>query len=374
MNLEIKNHSTPSQKSPGNPNLVELKGITKTFQEKDVLKDINLEIRKGMNLGLIGPTGCGKTTLIRIIDFLESPTSGTYLFDGLDTSKCSKKEKINIRRRIGMVFQNPVVLKGTVFENAAYGLDIRGLDKKEYEDKIHRTLEALGLGSYQERNAASLSGGETQRLALARALITEPDILLLDEPTANLDPLSTEKIESIISQLRKNKNTTILMATHDLAQGQRLSDEIAILNQHIYQIGSPKMVFRKPRSKFVADFVGVKNVIMGQAQETSENLTSIKTKHITIYSSDTMSGEVNVSIRPEDITLSLQKVQTSALNQLKGQITEISDDGSLINIKLNVSGEVFTVYMTRKSFLDMKLTLGSTVWLQFKASAVHVFN
>jgi molybdopterin-binding protein len=355
-------------------NLVELIGISKNYDGKEVLKDVNLEIKKGMNLGLIGPTGCGKTTLIRIIDFLEEPSSGKFIFDSIDTNTCSKKEKMEIRRRIGMVFQKPVVLRGTVFENVAYGLDLRGLNKNNLKDKISSTLESLGLGGYEERNASSLSGGETQRLALARALITEPDLLLLDEPTANLDPISTEKIESIISKLRKNKQTTIIMATHDLAQGQRLSDEIAILNQHIFQIDLPEVVFRKPSSKFVADFVGVKNVIKGLAERTSEDLTTIKNGAITIFSSDPMLGEVNVSIRPEDITLSLDKVQTSALNELKGNVTEIVDNGTLINIKINVSGELFTVYMTRKSFLDMNLTIGSELWLHFKASAVHVFQ
>jgi len=353
-------------------NILELNGISKNYDQEEILRNVDLKIKKGTNIGLIGPTGCGKTTLLRVIDLLEAPDSGKIIFKGKDVLNYSKKEKIKFRRKIGMVFQKPVVFRGTVMENVAYGPDIRGQNKNDLKEKISETLEALGLGGYEDRNASSLSGGETQRMALARVLINEPELLILDEPTANLDPLSTEKIESIILKLKK-KETTVIMATHDLIQGQRLCDEIAILNHEIFQIGSPEDVFSKPKNRFVADFVGVKNIIQGHAEPASEGLSAIKTDSLTIYSSESLNGPVHVSIRPEDITLSLNKVETSALNEFKGEVTEISKQGALVNVKINVSNEIFMVYMTRKSFLDMELSLGSPVWIQFKASAVHVF-
>ena len=354
-------------------NILELKGISKTYEKEEILRDVNLKIKKGANLGLIGPTGCGKTTLLRIIDLLEHPDSGKIIFNDKDVLNSSKKEKMEIRRKIGMVFQKPVVFRGTVMENVAYGPDIRGQNKNALKEKISTTLESLGLGGYEDRNAASLSGGETQRMALARVLINEPELLILDEPTANLDPISMEKIESILLDLKK-KETSVIIATHDLIQGQRLCDEIAILNHEIYQIGSPEDVFSKPASRFVADFVGVKNIIQGNAESASEGLSGIKTGSLTIYSSESLKGPVYVSIRPEDITLSINKVETSALNEFKGEVAEISKQGALVNVKINVSSEIFMVYMTRKSFLDMELNLGSPVWIQFKASAVHVFK
>ena len=354
-------------------NILELKGISKNYDQEEILRNVNLKIKKGANLGLIGPTGCGKTTLLRIIDLLENPDSGKIIFNDTDVLNSSKKEKIEIRRKIGMVFQKPVVFRGTVMENVAYGPDIRGQNKNALKEKISDTLESLGLGGYEDRNAASLSGGETQRMALARVLINEPELLILDEPTANLDPISMEKIESILLDLKK-KETSVIIATHDLIQGQRLCDEIAILNHEIYQIGSPEDVFSKPTSRFVADFVGVKNIIQGNAESASEGLSAIKTGSLTIYSSESLKGPVYVSIRPEDITLSLNKVETSALNEFKGEVAEISKQGALVNVKINVSSEIFMVYMTRKSFLDMELNLGSPVWIQFKASAVHVFK
>ena len=147
------------------------------------------------------------------------------------------------------------------------------------KEKISSTLSSLGLEDYEERDASSLSGGETQRMALARVLINEPELLILDEPTANLDPLSTENIESIILELKK-KETTVIIATHDLLQGQHLSDEIAILNHEIHQIGSPEDVFSKPRNRFVADFVGVKNIIRGHGKITSEGLSAVNTNSL----------------------------------------------------------------------------------------------
>lgn len=354
--------------------LLEIKNLNKNYKEKEVLKDINLSIERGSTLGLIGPTGCGKTTLLRIIDLLEKPSSGKLFFDDMDVTK-SSTDQLEIRRKMAMVFQKPVVFRGTVFDNIHYGLNIRGKDEKSSRDKILELLDSLSLGGYEDRDASTLSGGETQRIALARALITEPEILLLDEPTANLDPSSTDKIESMIEDLRKKQDITVILATHNLIQGQRLSDEIVILNKRIMQIGKPEEVFRKPENKFVADFVGMKNVKKGRVmRENADGLTVIDVGEIEIYSSTSMEGVVFISIRPEDITLSRNKVETSALNQFKGTVKGIKDVGALINLDIEVINEVFRVYMTHKSFLDLKITIGVPIWLQFKASAVHVFK
>ncbi|GAB6055656.1 ABC transporter ATP-binding protein [Methanobacterium alkalithermotolerans] len=352
--------------------LLEIENLNKKYGSKTILEDINLKVKTGINLGLIGPTGCGKTTLLRLIDLLETPSSGKIIFDGHEISK--KKRNLHIRRRMGMVFQKPLAFKGTVYDNVAYGLNIRGYDKEYIQNKVYQNLELLGMEDYAHQNASSLSGGESQRMALARVLVTEPDLVLLDEPTSNLDPLSREKIESLILQLKKERDTTIIMTTHDLVQGQRLSDEIAILNQKIFQIGKPEDVFRKPKNQFVADFVGVKNVIKGHARKEPQGLTLIKSGNIDIYSSEQIEGEVFVSIRPEDITLSCNKVKTSSLNEIKGKVVEIIDEGALIHLKIEAEKELFTVYMTRKSFLDMKINIGSELWMEFKATAVHLFQ
>jgi molybdopterin-binding protein len=353
-------------------NLLEIQNLSKKYEGKNVLEDISIFLEKGTTLGLIGPTGCGKTTLLRIINLIEPPSSGKIIFNGQEIPK-TKKEQIDIRRKIGLVFQKPIVFKGTVYDNICYGLKIRGENETSYHDKIKNLLDSLGLSGYEKRDASTLSGGETQRMALARALVTEPDLLLLDEPTANLDPQSTEKIENFMEKLRDERETTIIIATHNLIQGQHLADEILILNKKIMQIGEPEEVFRRPKNKFVAEFVGVKNVKRGNSRKVEDKLTLIEIGVISIYSSSTLEGNVYMSIRPEEITLSREKVQTSALNEFKGEIKEIKDSGGILNLKIDV-GEIFSVYMTRKSFADMNLTLGSPVWLQFKASAVNVFE
>ncbi len=352
--------------------LLEIKNVFKEYEGKNVLEDINLQLKRGTSLGIIGPTGCGKTTLLRVIDLIEKPSSGKIYFDGKDISN-SQKEELKHRRKIGMVFQKPVVFKGTVLENIQYGLKVRNRKKESYQDKILELLKSLGLEEYEDRNASTLSGGETQRIALARALIIEPEILLLDEPTANLDPLSTDKIESMIEDIRKKNETTIVMATHNLIQGQRLCDEIAIINKRIFQIGKPEEIFRKPKNSFVADFVGMKNVIKGKSTKINHSLISIRIGEIDVYASSNLDETVYMSIRPEDITVSKSKVKSSALNDLKGIVKGIVDDGTLITLKVDV-GEIFTVYMTRKSFIDLEISIGSHVWLQFKATAVHVFK
>ncbi|WP_048189705.1 ABC transporter ATP-binding protein [Methanobacterium sp. SMA-27] len=352
--------------------LLEIENIFKEYDGKNILENINLRIKRGTTLGIIGPTGCGKTTLLRIVDLIEKPSSGKIYLDGKDVSK-SNMEELNYRRKIGMVFQKPVVFKGTVLENIQYGLNIRGLDAEPTQYKINEILESLGLEGYEDRKASSLSGGEIQRIALARAMIIEPEILMLDEPTANLDPLSTEKIEEMIEEIRNKNETTIIMSTHNLIQGQRLCDEIAIINHRIHQIGKPEDIFRRPQNSFVAEFVGMKNVIKGQAKKFNDNLTLINIGAINVFASKSIEGNVYMSIRPEDITISKLKVETSALNDLKGIVKGIVDDGTLIKLKVDV-GEIFTVYLTRKSFFDLEISIGSNLWLQFKASAVNVFK
>ncbi|NYB50976.1 MAG: ABC transporter ATP-binding protein [Methanobacteriaceae archaeon] len=354
-------------------NLLELEKISKKYDGKPILEDINLSLEKGKTLGLIGPTGCGKTTLLRIIDLIEKPSQGKILFNGQEVPG-TKKEQINIRRKIGLVFQKPMVLKGTVYDNISYGMRIRGENKHSYHDQIKNLLEALGLEGYEKRDAATLSGGEIQRMALARALITKPELLLLDEPTANLDPLSTQKIENFLEKMHREREITVILATHNLIQGQHLSDEIAILNNRIFQIGKPEEVFRKPKNRFVAEFVGVRNVKKGISRKVDDGLTIIKTGTISVYSSSNLEGNVYMSIRPEDITISRSKVQTSALNEFNGKIKEIKDSGGILDLKIDVESELFSVYITRKSFADMGLEPGSSVWLEFKASAVNVFE
>jgi len=201
---------------------IELKGVGKCYGSSQILKEVDLQMFEGEVMALIGPTGSGKTTLLRLIDLLEEPSSGAILLEGRDVARLPERELLKLRRRMAMVFQKPVMFKASVKDNVSYGLKVRGIKAPE---KVDLVLEAVGLQSYAHRDATTLSGGEMQRIALARALIVEPEVLLLDEPTANLDPGSAASVEELISGLQ----TTVIMATHNMNQCLRLSDRVAVL-------------------------------------------------------------------------------------------------------------------------------------------------
>jgi len=220
--------------------LVEIRDLSKIYGKTEILSHINLSAEKGSVLALIGPTGSGKTTLLRIIDLLDEPTSGQLFFDGIEVARISEKRKLEIRRRMAMVFQKPVMFRSNVLDNVRYGLKVRGLNGK---DKVINALNFVGLSDYESRDANTLSGGEMQRLALARAIVVEPELLLLDEPTANLDPKSTAKIEELILDFVQ-QGITVIMATHNMAQCQRLADTVAVLMQgKILEVGRPDIIF-----------------------------------------------------------------------------------------------------------------------------------
>jgi tungstate transport system ATP-binding protein len=219
---------------------IEVKGLYKSYGGAEILKDINLSAEPGEVLALIGPTGSGKTTLLRMIGLLEKPTIGEIVIDGLDVTKLSEGKRLEIRRRMAMVFQKPVMFKMSVKENVSYGLRIRGEGK--IDGRVEAAIEAVGLSGYESRDANTLSGGEMQRIALARALVLEPELLLLDEPTANLDPKTAAAIDALISRFKG----TVIMATHNMLQARRLADRIAVLVEgRLVEVGRPGDVLGK---------------------------------------------------------------------------------------------------------------------------------
>jgi tungstate transport system ATP-binding protein len=206
--------------------LIEINGLYKSFGKSEILTDINLDIEESKVLALIGPTGSGKTTLLRQIDLLDQPTRGSIFFHGEDISRLSSREKIQVRRRMAMVFQKPVMFSSSVYENVAYGLKVRG--KGDSRDDVLRTLEQVRLSGYEYRSATTLSGGEMQRIALARAMVIKPEVLLLDEPTANLDPKSASAIDDLIERLAHG-GTTVIIASHNMPECRRLANKVVVL-------------------------------------------------------------------------------------------------------------------------------------------------
>ncbi|TET26394.1 MAG: ABC transporter ATP-binding protein [Dehalococcoidia bacterium] len=355
--------------------LIEIKNLCHRYSGQEVLKNIDMELKKGELLALIGPTGAGKTTLLRLIGLLETPTSGRIYFDGIDVT-ASGRVRLEIRRRLAFVLQKPVVFNLSVYDNIACGLRWRGQRRGDIKEKVSRILEVIGLSATGNRNARTLSGGEAQRVAIARAIIVEPQILLLDEPTANLDPISVAKIEELISIISRQYKTTIVMATHDMSQGQRLADRIGVLvDGSMVQVGDSRQVFSFPRNRQVAEFVGIGNIIDGVIAASKAGVVTINSGGTVIEAiSDYGVGEaVSACIRPEDIILSLSKTKSSARNSFTGQVKEVVLAGSLARVEIDC-GLRLVALVTKKSADELKLKSGHRVCASFKASGVHVIK
>lgn len=355
--------------------LIEVAGVTHEYDERPVLQNINLSIDRGDVFALIGPTGAGKTTLLRIVDLLEVPSAGEICFDGVRIPQ-SGKQRLEMRRRISFIHQKPQVFNLSVYDNVACGLRWRGVDKDRIAGKVEPILEMVGLEGYKDRNARTLSGGEAQRVALARSLVLEPEVLLLDEPTANLDPVSTTKIEQLISHIARQRNTTMIMATHVMSQGQQLADKIGVLlGGKLVQTGNATDIFHSPQNEQVAHFVGMENILEGIIVTNDEGVATVNidSNAIQAVSGYPIGKEVYACVRPEDITLALSGTQSSARNSLQAKITQITFIGPLSRVELDC-GFPLVALVTRISAEELNLQAGTEVYAAFKATAVHIME
>jgi len=354
---------------------IELRDIKQRREEQDILKNVNIRVERGEILALIGPTGAGKTTLLRIIDLLDSPSSGKVFLDGVDVTD-SEKLKLQARRRMAFVLQKPVVFNSSVYENVACALRWRGIGKKQVQEKVHRILDTVGLTEYKNRNARTLSGGETQRVAIARAIAVEPEVLILDEPSANLDPVSAKKVEELIADIIKRDTITVVMATHDMLQGQRLADRVGVLiDGEIVQSGGVGEIFATPRSRDVAEFIGMENILDGVIKECEGEVAAIDINGTVIEAvSDCEIGEkVSVCMRPEDITIALSRISSSARNSLEAKVTWTVTNGPFCRVELDC-GFPLVALVTQRSASEMGLKKGTRIYATFKAVSIHVIR
>ena len=209
-------------------NIVKARNLTKSFDGKKVLEGINLEIKKGEVIGIIGPSGSGKTTLSRVLNLLEPYDRGNLLLFGFDVNSLNGNS-LKLQRRMAMVFQKPIIFNSSVYYNVGYGLKVRTMCEGVIKKRVKFALEKVKLGKFYE-NALKLSGGEIQRVAIARAIVINPELLLLDEPTANLDYENIKIIEGILKEMNKKFNTTIIITSHDMSHVNRLCNRIYRLN------------------------------------------------------------------------------------------------------------------------------------------------
>lgn len=238
----------------GDSEILRVENLSKVY-EKEVLHVENLSFEKGKIYGIIGPSGAGKSTFLRLVNFLEPSTAGRIFFKGKEVVGNGRVD-LKIQREMTMVFQKPVLFKATVRDNVAYGLKARGLPKEEIQKKVAQLLQKVGLEAFAGRQAGSLSGGEAQRIALARAVAFDPGVLLLDEPTANLDPHNIEMFEDLILNLNREKEMTVIMVTHNIFQARRIAHEVLFFYEgHIVEKGPAEKIFSSPEDPRTRAFV-----------------------------------------------------------------------------------------------------------------------
>jgi tungstate transport system ATP-binding protein len=355
---------------------LEVKNLEVKRGEAILLNVPSLSVEKGEILALIGPNGAGKTTLLQTLSYLLKPFRGEIFFKGKKVEV--HHSVLEYRRKLAMVFQEPLLFDTTVFENVASGLKIRGMKKKEIDERVMENLERFGIPHLSQRSAKTLSGGEAQRTSLARAFAIQPEILFLDEPFASLDPPTRESLLEDLEHILRQTQTTAILATHDRMEALRLSDRIAVMNDgRILQIGSPSEVMNQPLDEFIASFVGVETILTGKVfkKDGGTFVASVSGNEIEAVGDVTLGETVVLCIRPENVTLSIQLRQetTSARNLFVGKILKTAPLGPYQKVHLNC-GFPLVAYVTNHSLEELSLTEGKEVKASFKATAVTVIR
>ncbi|MDP2945239.1 MAG: ATP-binding cassette domain-containing protein [Atribacterota bacterium] len=335
--------------------ILKVRNLKKVYNGKIVLDVDNLNFQEGKIYAIVGPNGSGKTTLLNILNLLEKPDEGQIFFYDQAITNKSNSDTLEIRRRMTLVNQDPFLFRSTVYDNIAYGLKIRSISSKVQKSRIRSALNIVGLSAFKDRKANQLSGGEAQRVVIARALVIEPEVLFLDEPTANIDQKHIDVVERIIKKIKKEIKTTVIFTTHDLSQAYRLADEVISLLDG-------KIIKQVPE-----------NLLRGEIVEEEDGLKRFKTmRNIKFAIVSEKIGLAYISIDPRDIILSYEPFQSSARNSFLGKITKIIEQNHLVKLEIDI-GIPLVVIITRESFFKMNFNLGSKVYLTFKASAVKLY-
>jgi molybdopterin-binding protein len=334
-----------------------------------VLRGANLDIAAGEYFVILGPTGAGKTVLLESMAGLYPLKRGRIWLGGQEVTGLQPE-----KRGISIVYQDQMLFPHlTVRDNITFGLKIRKSSPLELEQTLVWLSELLGIDHLLERKPDTLSGGEKQKIALARALSVRPKLLLLDEPLSALDPSSREVLQRELRQIHEQYRVTTVHVTHDFEEAIALADRVAVIGDgSIQQIGTPEQIFRQPSSEFVARFAMVRNIFRGEVRggENEEALFEVDGVRLVVVTEHR--GRCHASLRPEDIIVSHAPFPSSARNSFSGTITGITDKGSTLLLAVNVPPD-FVCLVTRNSFDAMELSVGRRIYITFKASAVNIF-
>ena len=360
--------------------IIEVKNVTKIFDDTTVIDDLNLSIRRGQFVTLLGPSGCGKTTLLRMIAGFMAPTSGNIYIEGQDVTSMPP-----YKRPVNTVFQKYALFPHlNVFNNVAYGLKLkkipsgekktkkgetvevtRKFTKAEIAEKVNRALKLVGPEDYGHRDVNSLSGGQQQRVAIARALVCEPKVLLLDEPLGALDLKMRKEMQIELMKMHRELGITFIYVTHDQEEALTMSDVVVVLNDGlIQQIGSPKQVYDEPANAFVADFIGESNVISGTMIKDFR-VKFLDTEFVCEDKGFAKNEQVDLVIRPEDIKL---YPENSEHGQLAGTVLTTVFKGTWYEMEIEANGYEFTVQSTAEA------KPGQKVRLAVEPNGIHIMK
>ena len=342
-----------------NGNIIELKDISVAFDGEQILDHFNLEIKDKEFITLLGPSGCGKTTTLRLIAGFLEPDKGEIFFDG---------KKINgvpsYKRQVNTIFQRYALFPHlNVYENIAFGLRVKKMPEKEIKEKVEEMLGLVNLSGYEKRSVVTLSGGQQQRIAIARALVNKPRVLLLDEPLAALDLKMRQDMQYELKSIHEQAGITFIYVTHDQEEALTLSDTIAVMNQGIIQqLGTPEDIYNEPRNAFVADFIGDSNIIDAvMVHDLKVNILGVDFECV-----DTGFGDnvpVDVVIRPEDVIL-----VPSEKSEMKGVVTSVIFKGVYYEIEVMVNGYEWLIHNTK--FINV----GSEVGLYVEPENIQIMH
>ncbi len=351
-------------------------GLRHFYQGRKVLDVESLEVMEGEILAVVGPNGSGKSTLLRIINLLERPSSGDISFwDGSRLSSMGRGERRGLSRQMAMIFQEPLLFKRSVRANVEYGLKARGVKKEERRRMADEMLVRMDLSRFADRAAATLSGGEAQKTALARAMVLRPRLLLLDEPLVSLDAPSRKDMLAYISGLVREMGVTALYVSHDYHEVLEIADRLAVLiDGRLLQTGTPGEVFAKPAADVVAEFLGAENLLEGKVAESREGVARLEVAGVEMEALCELppGSRVKVLIHPEEVALLPGEMEAGSVrNRLRAQVTEVRAQGALVKVGLDC-GFPLVAYITRDSREEMGIDAGAVITAAVKATAIHV--
>jgi len=340
---------------------VEFNAISKHFGSSVAVADLDLSIEQGEFFSLLGPSGCGKSTTLRMLAGFVKPTKGSIHVNGREITSLPPEA-----RDIGIVFQNYAIFPHmTVFENIAFGLVERKLPRAEIKQKVDAALAEVGMTGFEERYERELSGGQKQRVALARVLVIEPEILLLDEPLSALDKKMREEMKFWIKNIQKSVGITTIYVTHDQSEALTMSDRIAVIDHgKVLQIGTPVEIYEQPASRFIAEFIGESNLLIGTISEIDGNMCTVSLGATTVSANlpvktNVSSGqEIALLVRPEMIRL--HPLDADEQPKLTGTISETIYQGSVVRYNIQAADQNVMVEIANRPDLP-RLNTGDTV-------------